>query len=180
MVSSILLKAAVRSIFFFTSQQQALDSAEIFREKYLQLEKEFTPEESVKRVRIPAMPGVDEDMRDWSYHMIVEHNVIVNESITSMITQLAKGEELHGDALIDPKKDVMPADSVDSDVLMRFSNSVSKHIEEVKGLEGLRKTKKTLHPVFGNFNAHQWNCMFTFHLRLHYNQSKALKRLLHA
>ena len=31
------------------------------------------------------MRGVDEDMRRWSFFMILEHNAIVNRSITASV-----------------------------------------------------------------------------------------------
>jgi hypothetical protein len=36
----------------------------------------------------------------------------------------------------------------------------------------LRGTGTSPHPVFGDFDAHKWNCMFTFHLGLHLPQAE--------
>jgi hypothetical protein len=46
----------------------------------------------------------------------------------------------------------------------------------VKDLGELRGTKTTPHPIFGDFDAHKWNCMFSFHLRLHYKQAAYVVR----
>ena len=59
------------------------------------------------------MSGVDEDMRRWSFFMILEHNAIVNRSITASVVQLANGESLTGQATIDVKKGVMPSGAAD-------------------------------------------------------------------
>lgn len=122
------------------------------------------------------MPGIDEDMRRWSFFMILEHNAIVNRAITATVVQLARGEAPSGEAMIDPKKDVMPSTlAVDSQIEF-FADSVRQHLVAVKDLKSLRGTKTAPHPVFGSFDAHQWNCMFAFHLGLHLRQAKYVVR----
>jgi hypothetical protein len=32
------------------------------------------------------------------------------------------------------------------------------------------------HSIFGDFDAHKWNCMFSFHLSLHYKQAQHVVR----
>ena len=118
------------------------------------------------------MPGVDEDMRRWSFFMILEHNAIVNRSITATVVQLSRGVALSGPAIINPKKDVMPSSAVDESQIKAFSDSVSKHMEAVKNLKHLRGTGTSPHPIFGKFDAHKWNCMFAFHLGLHLRQAE--------
>ena len=118
------------------------------------------------------MVGVDEDMRNWSFYMILEHNTIVNKSITAMVDQLTKNDTLSGAAQIDPKKDVMPSVDANSAQVELFNRSISDHLQTVERLKNLRTTKTSPHPVFGDFNAHMWNCMFSFHLGLHFRQAK--------
>jgi hypothetical protein len=48
----------------------------------------------------------------------------------------------------------------------------------VKGLERLRGTETAHHPIFGDFDAHKWNCMFSFHLGLHHKQAVHVVRVL--
>ncbi|MFM7376404.1 MAG: DUF1569 domain-containing protein, partial [Chthoniobacterales bacterium] len=120
----------------------------------------------------PWMPGIDEDMRKWSYFMILEHNAIVNRVITAIVMQLARGEAPSGAAVIDPKKDVMPSMSAGNSQVEFFADSVRQHLDAVKDLKQPRGTKRAPHPVFGSFDAHQWNCMFAFHLSLHLRQAK--------
>ena len=104
--------------------------------------------------------------------MILEHNVIVNRSISAIIGQLVHNETLSGAAIIDPKKDVMPSQSAGIDQLDLFRESVDEHVSMVRGIGKLRGTKTKPHMIFGDFDAHKWNCMFSFHLRIHYNQAK--------
>ena len=118
------------------------------------------------------MPGIDEDMRKWSYFMILEHNAIVNRVITAIVVQLARGEAPSGAAMIDPKKDVMPSTLAGDSQIQLFADSVWQHLDAVKDLKSLRGTRTAPHPVFGAFDAHQWNCMFAFHLDLHLRQAR--------
>lgn len=141
------------------------------KEKYVELADGLSPGSGKLCVKVPPMRGVDEDMREWSFFMLLEHNVIVNRSITAIVEQLTKGEELDGAAKMDPKKDVMPSPDADETQVANFVDSIDSHLETVKKLKNLRGTKTAPHPIFGDFDAHKWNCMFGFHLGLHYPQA---------
>ena len=171
-MSNILIKTAIRTIFTFTSREKALEKSEIILQRYAKLADGLSREVGQRCIEVPPMRGVDEDMRKWSFFMILEHNAIVNRSITATVVQLARGQELSGAATINPKTDVMPSSSADASQFKDFADSVTKHIEAVKSLNRLRGTGTSPHPVFGNFNAHKWNCMFAFHLGLHLPQAE--------
>lgn len=66
----------------------------------------------------------------------------------------------------------MPAGDADGSQIAFFAESVHSHIEAVESLKQLRGTGTSRHPIFGNFDAHKWNCMFAFHLGLHLPQAK--------
>ena len=140
--------------------------------EYLKLADRLPAEGGQRCIEVPWMPGIDEDMRKWSYFMILEHNVIVNRAITATVVQLARGEAPSGAAMIDPKKDVMPSTLAGDSQIEFFADSVRQHLDAVKNLKSLRGTKTAPHPVFGAFDAHQWNCMFAFHLDLHLRQAR--------
>jgi hypothetical protein len=171
-MSNLLIKAAIRTLFTFTSREKALEQSEIRLRQYLELAEGLPNEVGQRCVEVPPMRGVDEDMRRWSLFMILEHNAIVNRSITATIVQLARGEALSGPAALDPKKDVMPSSSADASQCKDFADSVTQHIEAVKSLKRLRGTRTSPHPIFGKFDAHKWNCMFAFHLGLHLPQAE--------
>ena len=160
-----------------TSRQRATNQARRMLEAYLQLAEGLGPEAGCVAVEVPPMRGVDEDMRRWSFYMIIEHNTIVNRSISAMILQLVKAEPLSGAAAIDPKKDVMPIPSAGKEQLQAFKESIDDHVSMIEGLGSLRGTHSSPHPIFGNFDAHMWNCMFSFHLGLHYKQARHVARM---
>lgn len=171
-MSNILLATAVRTSFHLTSRGRALRKTEVLLRKYLEVSGGLSTEGGCRCVEVPRMPGIDEDMRRWSFFMILAHNTIVNRAITATVVQLARGEAPSGAAMIDPKKDVMPSISADDSQIELFAASVRNHVAAVKDLENLRGTRTAPHPVFGAFDAHQWNCMFAFHLGLHFRQAK--------
>ena len=78
----------------------------------------------------------------------------------------------------DPKKDVMPSADPGVEEVGLFRESVVEHLRAVEELPELRGTTQTMHPVFGPFDAHQWHCMFAFHLEIHLKQAKAVAGLL--
>jgi hypothetical protein len=171
-MSDPLIKAAVRTLFLCQSRDQALRQSEALAAQYTELAERLSKETGRMSVEVPPMRGVDEDMRRWSFFMLLEHNAIVNRSITAAVVQLANGESLSGPATIDVKKGVMPSSSADESQVELFAQSVADHIAIVRGLVNLRRTKTSPHPIFGQFNAHKWNCMFAFHLRIHLPQAR--------
>ena len=56
--------------------------------------------------------------------------------------------------------------------LEAFRQTVDDHLEAILPLGKLRGTVKRPHPVFGDFDAHQWHCMFGFHLMIHFKQAR--------
>ncbi len=171
-MSNLLIKAAVRTLFLCQSRDQALRQSEVLLGQYTALAKGLSKEAGRLSVEVPPMRGVDEDMRRWSFFMLLEHNTIVNRSITAAVVQLANGESLSGPATIDVKKGVMPSSSADESHVELFAQSVADHIAAVQNLGNLRGTKTSQHPIFGQFDAHKWNCMFAFHLRIHLPQAR--------
>ncbi|MEX1045594.1 MAG: hypothetical protein WEC73_05650 [Chthoniobacterales bacterium] len=171
-MSSIALRTAIHTLFSFTSRQRVSEQCVKLSESYEKLFDGITKEAGMLRVEVPRMRGVDEDMRNWSFFEVLEHNAMVNRSITATVCQLAGGIPLSGSATIDTKKGVMPTGFADEGILPTFLDSIAAHNGEVEKLGRLRGTVKSQHPVFGPFDAHQWNCMFAFHLGLHLPQAE--------
>ncbi len=172
MKSNLFLDTTIRIWFTLTSREQASTQIQKLCGRYLALAEQTDAESGAMIIHVPKMIGVDEDMRDWSFFKILEHNTIVNRSFTSIIESLVRGEEPEGAGAIDMKKDVMPSENPGTEQMESFHNSVTEHIKIVSNYQSLRDTPTEHHPVFGKFNAHQWHCMFGFHLFIHYAQAK--------
>ena len=173
-----VIRKVVKGRFAVTSRKKASSQARKAMEEYLRLVESVGPELAARAVRVPSMLGVDEDMREWSLCMILEHNAIVNRRITPTVRALATGQEVPSNGDFDPKKDVMPSLAPGVEQVEDFRESVEEHLRVVADLPELKGTAKTLHPVFGPFDAHQWHCMFAFHLEIHLRQAETAAGLL--
>jgi hypothetical protein len=171
-----LIRAVVRTKFALTSRDKASQHIQELLDKYLELAESINAEDGVQPVLVPPMVGIDEDMCNWSFFMILEHNTIVNRSISSIIQSLVRGEEPTGAGAIDPKKDVMPSQNPGEEQIQAFRTSIEEHLSMISGLSRLRGSLTTPHPIFGDFDVHQWHCMLDFHLLLHYKQADYVVR----
>jgi len=127
-----------------------------------------------RQKQVPKMLGVDEDMRGWSYYMILEHNLLVNQRILNVQKEIIEGIIDEADEQFNPKKDVMPTVLLGNKIIDPFFESIDHYVDYMSAHKqpSLENTKD--HPIFGVFTAHQWHCMFGFHLELHVKQAKAL------
>lgn len=173
-----VIKAVVRSKFTLTSRTAADADIRKMQAAYDALCADLRPGEGGQAVRVPPLPGVDPEMREWSIFQMLEHNCIVNRSITSITVALARDEEPTGPGAINPKTDVLPSPSPGPEQLAAHRASIDAHLAAVEPLPRLKGTRGKAHPVFGNFDAHFWHCMFSFHLGLHLRQAKAAVKLL--
>ena len=170
---SLLLQIPVQMLFHLTPRDRALQQTRVRSAEYLDLVRKAGAGAGVAR-NVPKMMGVDEDMRDWSLFQLLEHNTIVNRSITRLICELSEGVPPAEMTRIDPKRDVMPSAGPGEEQVEAFRLSVEDFLDRVGPLSGLRNTIRIPHPVFGRFNAHQWTCMLGFHLSVHLRQARFL------
>jgi hypothetical protein len=177
-MSNLIIKAVIRTKFLLTSREKASEIIRSNTDAYLSLSDRFGAGEGVKQVTVPPMVGVDSEMRGWSFFQILEHNAIVNRSIAATVEALALGKEPKGDALINPKTDVLPKGLSGPEQIDSFHRSVDDYLTLITTLPELRGTAQTPHPLFGSFDAHKWHCMFGFHLGLHLKQAEKVLALL--
>lgn len=173
-----LMKLAVRTITLITSRKRAAAQARQVLARYTQYASGITAEQGSRIIEAPIMLGVDRHMKRWSYYMLLEHNMIVSRSVSALVQQLVTGEEVHGEADINIKTDVLPSDSAGPEQVELLSNVVNNHIEMTQKLGSLRGSKTFLHPLFGQFDAHRWNCMLSLHLKLHLKQAAFIIKAL--
>ena len=166
-----LVKLLIRTRFKLSRREAVCAQIRKTGGIYLDIAAKIDPEPGSRSMQVPALFGVDEDMRDWSFYQVLEHNVIVNRNITSLVQSLARGEVPQG---IDPKKDVMPSPAPGVEQVEAFRVSLEEHVKAIGELGKLRGTVKKRHPVFGMLDAHGWHCMFGLHLTLHVKQSQIL------
>ncbi|WP_411827121.1 DinB family protein [Luteolibacter sp. AS25] len=173
-MKNTILKIVIRSRFAITSQASVEKQTRKVLREYLQLAQGMDDERGSTPTRVKRMIGVDEDMRGWSFFEILRHNAIVNQSISATVRRLALKEPAPT-RKFDTKKDVMPEQDCGVEQIGLFKSSVLDHLAMVEELGDLKGRETSTHPVFGPLNAHGWNCMFPFHLRLHFKQARSVK-----
>ncbi|MDF1860419.1 MAG: hypothetical protein P1U87_09395 [Verrucomicrobiales bacterium] len=172
-----LIQKIVRFKFLATSRAAADRLIRVECDRTLAICRGLGDELCAASAEIPALLGVDEEMRSWSLFQILEHNTIVNHRITEQVL-FALGEGPEPDPDFDVKHDVLPAGDSGPDQVAAFEESVDEHLRKVAGHSRLRGTPEADHPLFGPFDAHKWNCMFGFHLQLHRKQAEAVAKRL--
>ncbi|NBZ96768.1 MAG: DinB family protein [Proteobacteria bacterium] len=177
-MSNALVRSIIRTRFFLTSQEKASGMIRKNADSYIALTDRFGHSSAMEPAIVPPMIGVDPEMRRWSFFQILEHNVIVNRSISAMVEALALGKEPAGAALINPKTDVLPKGLSGPEQVQAFLSSVDDYLALISTLPELRGTAERPHPVFGPFDAHKWHCMFGLHLGLHLNQARKILSLV--
>lgn len=71
-----IIKPLVQIKFNLTSRSRASDQIRKVADQYLDLAQKVDETSGAEGVRVPKMIGVDEDMRNWSFYMLLEHNEI--------------------------------------------------------------------------------------------------------
>ncbi len=166
----------IKLYFNLSNRERVVHRIERYQKRYMELVERICGE-GRKKIHVPSMVGIDEDMRDWSLYMILEHNVRVNKIIKNIVYRLSRGEDLRPEERIDPKTDVMPKDS-GMEQVDEFKRSIEEYLQVVERLGPLKGTKKIEHPVFGAFDAYQWHCMFAFHLGIHLRQAEYIAKAI--
>lgn len=172
-----LVRTLIRTRFTLTSRAAAARLIESERDQTLAICQELGEEKCRKSATVPAMLGVDEDMREWSVYQMLEHNNIVNQRLTGQMCFLA-GTGVEPDPDFDVKHDVMPTADPGPEQIPQFESSIAEHLQFAAEIPKLRGTGESPHTIFGSFDAHKWHCMFGFHLQIHRRQAAVLARML--
>ncbi len=179
MPANPLIKAMVRTKFALQSPKAATEEIRREYELTLKVAEDLGTELAARPVRVPELMGIDEDMRDWSVYQMLEHNLIVNGEITRVVASLARGTPY--ETTFNAKTDTVPSASPGPEQVEAFRTSVEDFLALVEGELAdinLRKSTKRQHPQFGLMTAHDWHCMFGFHLMLHRQQAEKAAELL--
>ena len=170
-----ILRSLIRTRFAITPRAKIVRQTKVLLKEYLQLANGLDEIEGSTPVTVPRMLGVDEDMRGWSFFMLLRHNTIVNHAITANVSRLALGEP-EPTQKFDVKKDVTPDVESGIEQVALFKSSVIAHLNALDDLGNLKGTRTTHHRLFGPFDAHKWNCMFAFHLKIHLRQASLIRQ----
>jgi hypothetical protein len=160
-----------RMIFWFRrrlmSRERALDHFLAEASTIRRLAESLAPAEAARPTLIPRIVGIEDSSRNWSVFMTVEHLIIVDESVVSILESLTVGKTL-------PSRfstaNVKPGPVKDSAVLLRFARTVERYAKTLRKLPSLRTNAKQVHPWFGPLDAPGWHCLAAMHHTIHRRQ----------
>jgi hypothetical protein len=130
-------------------------------QRMLNLAQSLPPEQAARQVLIPRVWGIEDSSRNWSVLMTLDHLVIVNTEIASIIERLAAGETW--------EQRLSPAEQ-DATAIDRFATCLDDYPRRIAALASLHTRAKHRHPWFGPLTAHEWHCLAAGHQRIHRRQ----------
>lgn len=173
---SFFMQAGFGLYCLFQNKESATAKIRREVEKLLALVQGLTAEEKKARKDVGRMPGVDEDMQDWSALMILEHMTLVNRASTELMDVLVA--EKMPIVETDVKNAFTPHADAGEEWIAALRESADAYLEKVEGLQYLKTRSKFAHPVFGKINAFQAHCFSGVHHAMHRKQLERLIELV--
>ena len=120
-----------------------------------------------KRVLIDHILGIEDDTRDWSVALVIEHLMIVNTGIIEVVKTLSEERSFDGLISIEAVKPKNQAVSI---------NELKQIMKEYETFIPHNKNSKMTkaHPWFIEFNNKDWNTFLAIHTWVHKRQIKAI------
>lgn len=169
------LNAAFKIGTALMSEQRALSLFLRESETIMELVDEGDLDHVTEQVMISRMQGIEDSSRNWSLLMVMEHLVMVNQSILHVIGDLKAGLTVAMDVKI---ADYKPNPQVGLPIIDRFHNICSQYQQAIESHGRLRGTGTVAHPWFGPLNAHGWHCLAAVHMRIHRRQARKISAML--
>jgi uncharacterized damage-inducible protein DinB len=171
--------AVARMLFFFLpramSREAAADRFHVEAERVLKMVQRLDPGQAQRPVLIRRVMGIEDSSRNWSALMTLDHLVIVNPMIASIIEHLV-AEKSFGPKLSTAA--VKPSPKQTPDTIEKFRQATADYLERIQRLSSLQSQARHAHPWFGPLNAHQWHCLAAIHQTIHRRQLEAIMRRL--
>lgn len=142
---------------------------EAYSHKIIALAEEVPLDQHKVRVLVPPQAGLLEDTRSWSISMILEHLILVDMKAKEIILKLSLGKDPDFKMSIGSVKPIGRWDA--RETFERYKAFVPSYLDEIE--EALAKSKLELtevHPIFGPFNALQWQWSMATRTALRYRQ----------
>ena len=122
-----------------------------------------------KQVLIDHILGIEDDTRDWSVALVIEHLAIVSAGVIQVVKTLSEERPFDGPisiAAVKPGKNAVTLDEL---------KQIIKDYETFHPRNRNSKMTKA-HPWFIEFNNRDWNTFLAIHTWVHKRQIKAILR----
>jgi hypothetical protein len=144
-------------------------------ERAILLARRLPPVLGARRTRIRRFPGIEDDCRNWSVYMTLDHLVMVNTAITTLMHAICSGHN-HGVEI--QIEDVRPHEDAGPDRIAVLEALVERYSHLIARLGHLHSRERHPHPWFGLLTARQWHALAALHNRTHRIQIEKIVRRL--
>jgi hypothetical protein len=141
--------------------------------KVLALVAGLSDEQMNRRMLVKPVAGLEDSSRYWSASMVLEHLVIVGESIKGLTAALSQG--IVPDTKVDTARAKPTGQYTPEHNLSAFTHFAKNLLPDTNRSVKDRASKATLqHPWFGPFTAHEWHWLQAVHLSIHLKQLRQI------
>lgn len=164
----------VPSVRFVFTWESALNLLNKEVNKIENIVSKISKEDLQKRVLIDRIFAIEDNSRDFSVNMVMEHLVIAGTGVMGIIYTLSKEQEFTKEVTIEGVKPY--ANSADTlKEFLAFSQQYSSFISSLPKNKSVM-TKK--HPWFVEFNNFEWSAFMFIHTLIHRRQIEAISKAL--
>ncbi|CAM3384899.1 hypothetical protein [Arcobacter aquimarinus] len=125
------------------------------------LVKSLDEELLIKKIIIDRTFAIEDDTRQFSINMVLEHLEIAGNKIKNVIETLSLEKEFIEDIKIE---NVKPKQNANNQY-KSFKNFYQEYISFIKALDKKQSQKKKKHPWFVEFNNYDWSVFMYMHRR---------------
>jgi len=163
-----------------TTWEQSNRMFERETEKILKLTESLSVDELKVQVLIPRIHGIEDNSRNWSPAMVLEHLMIVATGMAEVIVQLSCGkvpDKRVDIAAVKPKGEFSAVEL--SAIREQFSNRMAAVKQSLaQDVRNHNSRSRLRHPWFGSLTAREWNWLLGAHQRIHRKQIEEIQKRL--
>lgn len=127
-----------------------------------------------KRVVIERVFAIEDNSRDFSVNMVLEHLVIAGTGVMGIIHSLSNEQEFTRDVTIEGVK----PHANDADTLDAFLKFAQRYNAFIDALPKKRSVMTKKHPWFIEFNNFEWSVFMFIHTFVHRRQIEAISKAI--
>ena len=143
--------------------------------KVLATARELPLEQLKHQVLIQKLTGLEDNSRNWSAAMVLQHLVIVNTGIGDLLCALSEDKAFEREVRI---ADVKPTADAGQEQLASLEHALMAYQEKVASIKNLYTSRRHAHPWFGPLDSHGWHTLAALHTMIHRRQLDAIVHIL--
>lgn len=144
-------------------------------ERVLATARELPLEQMKRQVLIQRVTGLEDNSRNWSAAMVLQHLVIVDTGISEILSALSEDYAFEREVRI---ADVKPTSDAGQEQLGHLEHALMAYLGQVATIKNLHTVRRHAHPWFGPLNGHGWHTLAALHTMIHRRQLDAIVRIL--